>query len=152
MHSARTVSGAMEAANLLLEAAPSEGVTNANYWSRKGEALLWPMLFAAAVGNRTMADVVRWLALQDGNEPDPPSPPGTVEPTKDPAEAGGEIRRILNTVAASSDVALAIQAQHALAQFDGFWHLDPRTRLCRVRGAKCCVPRRKAIVHPLCRN
>ncbi|MFN0029704.1 MAG: type IV secretory system conjugative DNA transfer family protein, partial [Acidimicrobiales bacterium] len=129
LHSARTVSGAMEAANLLLEAAPSEGVTNANYWSRKGEALLWPMLFAAAVGKRTMADVVRWLALQDGNELDPPpEQPGATTKAQDPSKRGGEIRGILNRVAGSSDRALAIQAQHALAQFDGFWHLDPRTR------------------------
>ena len=129
LHSARTVSGAMEAANLLMEAAPSEGVTNANYWSRKGEALLWPMLFAAAVGGRTMADVVRWLALQDGNEPDPERPrSGAAGETQDPATRGGEIRMILNQKAASSERAVAIQAQHALAQFDGFWHLDPRTR------------------------
>jgi type IV secretion system protein VirD4 len=129
LHSARTVSGAMEAANLLMEAAPSEGVTNANYWSRKGEALLWPMLFAAAVGGRTMADVVRWLALQDGNEPDTgPTRSGAAGETQDPAERGGEIRMILNLKAASSERAVAIQAQHALAQFDGFWHLDQRTR------------------------
>ena len=128
LHSARTVSGAMEAANLLMEASPSEGVTNANYWSRKGEALLWPMLFAAAIGGRTMADVVRWLALQDG---DPPTtPPGGSAPTApvDPSDRGGEIRRILDGVARSNDRQLGIQAQHALAQFEGFWHLDPRTR------------------------
>ena len=67
-----TVAGAMEAAAVLLEAAPIEGTTNATYWSKKGEALLWPLLFAAASGNKTMADVVRWLAVQDGMHPTPP--------------------------------------------------------------------------------
>ncbi|MGE0138536.1 MAG: type IV secretory system conjugative DNA transfer family protein [Ilumatobacteraceae bacterium] len=129
LHSARTVSGAMEAANLLMEAAPSEGVTNANYWSRKGEALLWPMLFAAAIANRTMADVVRWLALQDGNPPDPQptSRRGTAAPV-DPALQRGEIRGLLDAAAMDPDRRVAIQAEHALAQFDGFWNLDHRTR------------------------
>ena len=129
LHSARTVSGAMEAANLLMEAAPSEGVTNANYWSRKGEALLWPMLFAAAIANRTMADVVRWLAVQDGSKEHKPASEGSPkESGVDPAMARGEMRALLVEATKDPDDRIAIQAQHALAQFDGFWHLDPRTR------------------------
>lgn len=118
---AGTVSGAMEAASFLLEAAPLEGTTNANYFSKKGEALLWPILFAAAIGDRTMANVVQWLAIQDGTQ---------VE--KDPAgneRPGGEIRKILRAaMAKGSSSPLSRQAGHAMSQFDGFWKLDPRTR------------------------
>ncbi len=115
------VSGAMEAAAVLQEAAPLEGTTNATYWSKKGEALLWPVLYAAAVGDRTMADVVSWLAIQDGNQ---------IEETEDDEDPrlGGEIRTILRTVIAEGHPDDAIQAQHALRQFDGFWALDSRTR------------------------
>ena len=67
LHSARTVPGAIEVALAMLDAAPKEGVTNASYWTSKGQALLWPMLFAAAQDTEsTMADVVRWLASQGG--------------------------------------------------------------------------------------
>jgi type IV secretion system protein VirD4 len=115
------VSGAMEAAAVLQEAAPLEGTTNATYWSKKGEALLWPVLFAAAIGSRNMADVTRWLAVQDGNQMEP----GT---DGEPPRLAGEIREILRTAISGGHPDDSIQAQHALAQFDGFWELDPRTR------------------------
>ena len=114
------VSGAMEAAAVLQEAAPLEGTTNATYWSKKGEALLWPVLYAAAVGDRTMADVVSWLAIQDGNQIE--------ETDEEEPRLGGEIRSILRTIITEGHPDDAIQAQHALRQFDGFWALDPRTR------------------------
>jgi type IV secretion system protein VirD4 len=120
---ASTVSGAMEAAAVLLEAAPIEGTTNATYWSKKGEALLWPILFAAAIGHKTMEDVVRWLALQDGMHPAPTdqgTPTGSLE-------LGGEVRGILRDAAVGDD-SLAAEAAHALRHFDGFEKLDPRTR------------------------
>lgn len=116
------VSGAMEAAAVLQEAAPLEGTTNATYWSKKGEALLWPVLFAAALGDRNMADVTRWLAVQDGNQVE------AADDEDEPPRLVGEIREILRTVIASGHPDDSIQAQHALAQFDGFWALDPRTR------------------------
>ena len=67
-----------------------------------------------------MADVVRWLAVQDANQV-------TVsddEDEDDPAELGGEIRGILRAAVAEGHP----HAQHALAQFDRFCELDPRTR------------------------
>lgn len=143
---ADNVSGAMEAAAVLQEAAPLEGTTNATYWSKKGEALLWPVLYAAAVGGRSMADVVRWLAVQDGNQYEPDPTPtsiaalaglggldgfgggGDVGDGEGGGRLGGEIRSILRSVIADGAFGDALQAQHALAQFDGFWELDPRTR------------------------
>ena len=103
-----TISGAQQAAATLLDAGPSEGVTNANYWSTKGQQLLWPMLFAAAVNGRTMGDVVRWMTLQDGNQ-----------------SGGSEVAKLLVERAKSDRSA---EARQALAAFTGFWMLDSRTR------------------------
>ncbi len=118
---ARTVPGAIEVASALLDAAPTDGVTNASYWTSKGQALLWPILFAAAHGGETsMADVVRWLASQDGNLDDTD---GDLD-----AVMLSEIRTILSTRSQHHDRRIALQSRHALAQFDGFFHLDHRTR------------------------
>jgi type IV secretion system protein VirD4 len=120
---ARTVPGAIEVASALLDAAPTEGVTNASYWTSKGQALLWPILFAAAHGGTTsMADVVRWLASQDGNLDD------TGVAVDVDAVVTSEVRRILATRGQNADRRISFQARHALSQFDGFFHLDHRTR------------------------
>ena len=110
LQAAVSISGAQQAANTLLDAGPTEGVTNANYWSTKGEQLLWPMLYAAAVANRSMGDVTRWMALQDGTEDD-----------------GGEVVAILSHMVCSGGVT-GMEAQQALTAFTGFWKLDARTR------------------------
>lgn len=103
-----TISGAQQAAATLLDAGPSEGVTNANYWSTKGQQLLWPMLFAAAVNNRSMGDVVRWMTLQDGNQ-----------------SGGSEVAELLAETVRTTNGA---EAKQALTAFTGFWMLDSRTR------------------------
>ncbi|MCP3859391.1 MAG: type IV secretory system conjugative DNA transfer family protein, partial [Phycisphaeraceae bacterium] len=103
-----TISGAQQAAATLLDAGPSEGVTNANYWSTKGQQLLWPMLFAAAVNNLSMGDVVRWMTLQDGNHSD-----------------GSEVAALLAETVRTTKGA---EAKQALTAFTGFWMLDSRTR------------------------
>ena len=105
-----SISGAQQAANTLLDAGPTEGVTNANYWSTKGEQLLWPMLYAAAIAGRSMGDVTRWMALQDGTEDD-----------------GGEVVAILSHMVRQRGVT-GMEAQQALTAFSGFWKLDSRTR------------------------
>ena len=126
LHAARTVPGAIEVSLALLDAAPTDGVTNANYWSSKGQALLWPILFAAAHESKaTMANVVRWLASQDGNTDGEASQPGAAAPVP---EQFSEVRGILAQLGQSTDRRVAIQALHALEQFDGFFRLDQRTR------------------------
>lgn len=110
LQSAQTVSGAQQAAATLLDAAPVEGVTNANYWATKGMQLLWPVLYAAATSKRTMGDVARWMALQDGDDSE-----------------GGEVHEVLAELAASNGT-VGIEAQQALTAFVGFWKLDTRTR------------------------
>ncbi len=126
LHAARTVPGAIEVSLALLDAAPTDGVTNANYWSSKGQALLWPILFAAAHDPQaTMANVVRWLTSQDGNTDSTDEQPGAAAPRP---EQFSEVRGILGHVGQSTNQAVAIQAGHALEQFDGFFRLDQRTR------------------------
>ena len=126
LRAARTVPGAIEVSLALLDAAPTDGVTNANYWSSKGQALLWPILFAAAHDPQaTMANVVRWLAAQDGNSDEQSGQAGAASPR--PGQFS-EVRGILGHVAQSTDRRVAIQARHALEQFDGFFRLDQRTR------------------------
>ncbi len=111
LQASTSISGAQQAAATLLDAGPTEGVTNANYWSTKGQQLLWPMLFAAATNNRTMGDVVRWLALQDGEK-----------------QAESQVALLLSTLARQADAAVNVEARHALTAFSGFWMLEPRTR------------------------
>jgi len=110
LSSAGTISGAQQAASTLLDAAPSDGVTNASYWGTKGMQLLWPVLYAAAVSGRTMGDVARWMAIQDGDDGE-----------------SGEIHSLL-TKLASNDSPAGIEAKQALTAFVGFWKLDTRTR------------------------
>lgn len=120
--SSGSISGAQQAAQTLLEAGPTDGVTNANYWSSKGKALLWPMLFAAAAGQRSMADVVRWLSLQIGNDRDSSS--DVFSPDGD---ALGEVGEILRAELCG-DGDRAGEASAALIALGGFLQLDPRTR------------------------
>lgn len=128
LHAARTVAGAIEISAALLDAAHTDGVTNASYWTSKGKALLWPILFAAAHDpDHTMADVVRWLSSQDGN-PEPQGIDGIGAVPQVDLEDPSEIRTILRHHMAVGDEALAIQAHHALDHFDGFFRLDHRTR------------------------
>ncbi len=129
LHNARTVPGAIEIALAMLDAAPKEGVTNANYWTSKGQALLWPMLFAAAQDTKaTMADVVRWLSSQDGSNRKTGDEDDNGEEGAAPAKkAFSQVRHLLDHYGARSD-AVGIQARHALTQFEGFFGLDPRTR------------------------
>lgn len=121
LQAADTVPGAQRVSAYLLEASPMEGTTNANYFERKGEALLWPILYAAAIGGKSMADVVQWLAIQDG-----------IDIESDPTGAevrAGAVREILNAaISRGPRTVLGKQAAHALSQFDGFWKLDARTR------------------------
>ena len=111
LHASRSISGAQQAASTLLDAGPTEGVTNASYWSTKGQQLLWPMLFAASTADRSMGDIVRWLALQDGSNGQP-----------------SEVADLLSTAAQSGDGSIALEAKLALTAFQGFWLLDGRTR------------------------
>ncbi|MCP4135887.1 MAG: TraM recognition domain-containing protein, partial [bacterium] len=78
--------------------------------SDRGATLLWPLLFSAALDDRSMSDVVRWLANQDGID-----------------EQHSEVRAILNA-AISRGGPDGMQAGVAYDHFNGWSRLDPRPR------------------------
>ncbi|MHB1445265.1 MAG: type IV secretory system conjugative DNA transfer family protein [Acidimicrobiales bacterium] len=67
---ARTWAGARRTASALIEAARSgqPGSAESEFWYATSAKLLAPLLLAAAVSGRTMADVVRWVDTQETGE------------------------------------------------------------------------------------
>src|SRR6266545_3176032 len=65
-----TYTQARKVARTLAEAADVSGLReqDANYWTLLGAKLLGVLLFAAARSDRTMADVARWVDVQDRDE------------------------------------------------------------------------------------
>lgn len=105
-----TIDGAKDAAQTLADAAGTDDLTTGGFWSDRGATLLTPLLFAAATDNRSMSDVVRWLANQDGID-----------------EGTSEVRTILNSTIAAGGP-LGMQAAIASENFEGWVKLDPRPR------------------------
>lgn len=62
----KTWQGAQRVAAWLVSAAHrgGPGIENAEFWYAAAAKLIAPILFAAAISNRTMADVVRWVDAQ----------------------------------------------------------------------------------------
>ena len=64
---AQTWDGALLLARALVGAGrPAVGMTDASHWTERAEALLAPLLHAAAVGGLDAADVVGWVNRHDG--------------------------------------------------------------------------------------
>ncbi len=65
-----TWAGAMRVAAWLCDAARPriDSVTDGDYWYTQARKALAPLLYTAAVGGRTMADVVRWVDIQEEAE------------------------------------------------------------------------------------
>jgi type IV secretion system protein VirD4 len=65
-----TYTAARKVARTLAEAADVSGLReqDANYWTLLGAKLLGVLLFAAARSDRTMADVARWVDIQEQDE------------------------------------------------------------------------------------
>ncbi len=63
VHQARTWDGARAMADAMVDAsAAGEGVADATYWTESAKTLLGPLLHAAALSDRTVLDVRRWVA------------------------------------------------------------------------------------------
>ena len=59
----RTAVGAQSIANNLIAAAPSAGTAkDHNFWTEQAGRLAWALLYTAAIGHKTMRDVVIWAA------------------------------------------------------------------------------------------
>lgn len=63
-----TWSGALRTASWLSRAARAKDLQESDFWFANAAKLLAPLLFAAATAGMTMADVVRWLDLQEEAE------------------------------------------------------------------------------------
>jgi type IV secretion system protein VirD4 len=113
LRAANTVTGAQKAARALADAAPQGGAENLNFFLALARQLLWPILYAAAVGDRTMSDVVRWVLTQD-------------RPADD--HQRGEVFAILDEELAGADTARRTGAANALTAINAVWQLDERTR------------------------
>ena len=62
--------GALRTATWLTEAAREGSFHDADFWYANAAKLLAPLLFAAATSGRSMADVVRWVDLQEQQDVD----------------------------------------------------------------------------------
>lgn len=107
-----TVTGAQKAARALADAGPRSGADNLDFFSVMAEQLLWPLLFSAAAGGRTMADVVRWVLAQDGPGDDRPS----------------EVIAALDSLLVGGSATTRHEASMAMTAIDSTWRLDERTR------------------------
>ena len=60
----KTAVGAQAVANNLIAAAPTgRGGSNHDFWTEQAGRLAWALLYAAAIGSKTMRDVVLWTAV-----------------------------------------------------------------------------------------
>jgi type IV secretion system protein VirD4 len=93
------------AARLAQAGAPSgRSVGETEFWSNAATKFLAPLLFAAALDRRTMADVVRWIDLElDGQD---------------------DVRTILDTTTRAS----VEDTRAALASAESVWNADDRLR------------------------
>jgi type IV secretion system protein VirD4 len=64
----RTWGDAWQMASWLVDAAAPNGTDRADFWTSQGRMLLAPLLFAAGTGGLGMADVVRWVQVQEVNK------------------------------------------------------------------------------------
>lgn len=109
---ATTASAAQRIARALGDAAPRNGAENLDFFGALAQQLVWPALYLAHRAGASMADVARWILVQDR-----------------PGRAGdGELQPVLDGELASRDAlrrADALAADRALA---AVWGLDDRTR------------------------
>jgi Type IV secretory system Conjugative DNA transfer len=102
-----TYTAARKVARTLADAADVQGLREQdnNYWTLLGAKLLGVLLFAAARSDRTMADVARWVDIQeqacycaaacDLNHAALPHPPGRCNANTDAPTLGQADRRLL---------------------------------------------------------
>ena len=112
LRAAHTLQGAMKAAFALVDAAPRDGGDSAEFFRCMAEEILWPCFFAAAVGQRPMHEVVRWILVQD-------QPSDTSD---------GTVAAILDRELVSRDPVRRSEAAIAMDNLRGIWALDERTR------------------------
>ncbi|MFZ4585089.1 MAG: type IV secretory system conjugative DNA transfer family protein [Acidimicrobiia bacterium] len=109
---ATTPSDAQRIAHSLSEAAPRAGAENLDFFLALAEQLLWPCLYLASQHGAPMAEVARWMLVQDRPTP---RDDGAIQLLLDRELAHGDATR--RAAAVACDAALAAT-----------WSLDDRTR------------------------
>jgi type IV secretion system protein VirD4 len=114
LRGARTVTGAQKAARALVDGGPRGSSESLEFFMRLAEQLLWPHLYLAAAGELTIADVVRWILIQDHPDPD--------------RGYSGEVWPLLHAEHDHPDLTRKRAALDVEAALDAIWALDERTR------------------------
>jgi transcriptional regulator with XRE-family HTH domain len=112
LRAAGTPTGAQKAARALADAGPKDGAENLKFFGAMAEQLLWPLLYTAAVAERSMVDVVRWVLSQDRPTDGMP----------------GEVASLLDAELVSDDALRRSWAAAAMTGLAAIWDLDERTR------------------------
>jgi type IV secretion system protein VirD4 len=115
LETANTAVGAQQVASQLLDAAPIDAsVRNNDFWANHAHRLAWVTLYAAAMGGRTMRDVVLWTNQGHAN-------------SDDPKRRG--ITDILNTTGGKSEDSMTIaDCELAVSIIEGIWADADETR------------------------
>jgi len=112
LRAAATVTGAQKAARALVDAAPRGNVQNIDFFQSMAKQVMWSLLFAASVGDRTMEDVVHWILTQD----------------RLLDEDNGTVLAALDKHLVCTDDRRRHEARLAYEAITAIWALDERTR------------------------
>lgn len=111
LHDARTLSGALNAAQILARASGDDGPAD-RFWRGQAEQLLAAMLWVAAnAEGHSMRHVVRWVVEMDRPSDDDP---GTLAP-------------LVRLLTDDDDEMIAADARQVQGWLHGQWGTDPRT-------------------------
>lgn len=112
LRAAGTLTGAQKAARALATTVGVDERGDVNFFTDVALDLLWPLLYAAHVGGRTMSDVLLWVLRRD-------------RPTR---TSRGEVAGILDAQLGSDDVGARLNAAQALAALESVLACDHRTQ------------------------
>jgi type IV secretion system protein VirD4 len=113
LRTARTLSGAVNAAAILARNGADETTPGDKFWRGQAEQLLAAMLFTAAnTDGHTMRHVVRWVL--DLDRPGDAAGPGTLAP-------------LVRLLTDHADAQIAFAARQVQGWLHGQWNTDPRT-------------------------
>ena len=113
LRTARTLSGAVNAAAVLARNGADETTPGDKFWRGQAEQLLAAMLFTAAnTDGHTMRHVVRWVL--DLDRPGDAAGPGTLAP-------------LVRLLTDHADAQIAFAAKQVQGWLHGQWNTDPRT-------------------------
>ena len=125
-------SGARRAAAAMVGAArsASAGPSDADFWYATAGKLLAPLLFAAAVSGRTMADVVRWVDTQETAEVLDALAAAGVEEALTAAEASfGREERARSSIFTTAETVIDPFADPGVAEAEAAAVIDPKPLL-----------------------